>query len=394
MGGLPGYRRALGSLLAAAGVAGLAWGWPLVAQEAPVGGEAASGRPMEERSRAGGTPEAARAVERGLAYLARQQSPTTGSTGGSPYTEATTSLAGLAFLAGGAGFIRGAPIAHPGRPDGETSDGEVVAGCLRYVVGITDEETGFVSAGERGEDRPGRMHAHGYATLFMAESYGNVPTRLQPRLAGRLRAAVQLILDSQTERGGWGYRNAADRGFRRETADDEGSVTVTMVQALRAARDAGVDVPAERIEAALDYLRRSCVRTEGAFRYSLSMGVDRTSYELTAAAVSTLNAAGVYESEELRLGLRYLLGALRRVENPWRAAATFEWYGNLYAAQAFHQAGGEYWERYYPGVRDHLVREQRPDGHWENEQRGHEYATAVAILILRLPLGYLPIFQR
>jgi len=43
---------------------------------------------------------------------------------------------------------------------------------------------------------------------------------------------------AQTNRGGWGYVSANDGG-----GFDEGSVTVTQVQALRAARDAGVPVP-------------------------------------------------------------------------------------------------------------------------------------------------------
>ena len=114
-------------------------------------------------------------------------------------------------------------------------------------------------------------------------------------------------------------------------------------------------------------------------------------YELTAAAVSTLHSTGIYESQEAMRGLGYMRAAW--TENPWKASANFEYYGNFYAAQAVYQAGGEYWQGWFPKVRDYLVRQQAADGSWTSD-RGNVYATAVCVLILQIPYNYLPIFQR
>ena len=64
----------------------------------------------------------------------------------------------------------------------------------------------------------------------------------------------------------WGYVSAADgQGF------DEGSVTITQMQGLRAARNAGIAVPAKVIDNAKKYLEE-CTTEDGGVIYSLGMG--------------------------------------------------------------------------------------------------------------------------
>ena len=120
--------------------------------------------------------------------------------------------------------------------------------------------------------------------------------------------------------------------------------------------------------------------------------------------LSTLNAAGVYKSPgdrkgavELQRGFDYLRRELAaHASKPWYAAeAEHDFYANLYAAQTLYQDGGDLWADWYPKVRKHLLdkQQQRTDGSWES-RFGDELATAMALLILEVPLGYLPIFQR
>ena len=48
-------------------------------------------------------------------------------------------------------------------------------------------------------------------------------------------------------------------------------------------------------------------------------------------------------------------------------------------------------------LRDRLVRNQGSDGEWANNgysEAGPEYATAMAILVLQVPAGLLPIYQK
>ncbi|MGC4003655.1 MAG: hypothetical protein QM811_11225 [Pirellulales bacterium] len=72
---------------------------------------------------------------------------------------------------------------------------------------------------------------------------------------------------------------------------------------------------------------------------------------------------------------------------------THYFYGHYYAVQAMWQAGGEYWSRWYPAVREALVRRQLENGSW-NDPICNEYGTAMACVILQMPNTYLPIFQR
>jgi len=332
------------------------------------------------------TPGAEVAIANGLERLAALQSPLTGNVG-DKYKVATTSLAGLAFLASGDGYDRG-------------RYGRAIAGCVRYLLSDSIMKPVRSRPGQRfftdGETQ-GRMHAHGFATLFLAEVYGQ--TARDDEVRDALRGAVGAILESQTRLGGWGYHLLGEPEF----GEDEASVTITQIQALRAARNAGVYVPHDVIARALGYVKAS-LKSDGSCRYSLTMqGAEskRSSYELTAAAVATLNASGIYlgagglEEESLVRSLTFIRAGMRAAPTPWKAATDFEFYGNLYAAQAMFQATDEDWTYWFPKVRQHLLAKQRADGRWAEERNfGDAYATASALLMLQLPRRYLPIFQK
>jgi hypothetical protein len=81
----------------------------------------------------------------------------------------------------------------------------------------------------------------------------------------------------------------------------------------------------------------------------------RTTFELTAAAVSTLNAAGTYRSDKLDLALGYMRREMARHEKPTLACQNYYFYGNLYAAQAMFQAGGADWASWWKGAQEDLV---------------------------------------
>ena len=68
-------------------------------------------------------------------------------------------------------------------------------------------------------------------------------------------------------------------------------------------------------------------------------------------------------------------------------------YGHYYAAQAMYQAGGKNWTGYWIRLKRELLEFQFEDGRWQ-DLVGPNYATAMATLILQIPLRYLPIFQR
>lgn len=308
------------------------------------------------------TPAADRAIERGLAFLVSRQQKD-GSFGAGNYrgNAAVSALAGLALLSGGSTPDRG-PY------------GRQVALCVDYLL-ANARDSGFIVP--RGGASHGPMYGHGFATLFLAECYGMSP---RPELREKLSKAVKLIVNTQNKDGGWRYQP--------QRADADLSVTICEVMALRAARNAGLDVPKETIDRTIEYVKRS-QNADGGFMYMIQGG--ESDFARSAAGVVALHSAGVYEGPEVKKGLDYLMQFL-----PGRGVVRREryyYYGQYYAVQAMWQAGGNYWDRWYPAVRDDLIARQRKDGSWMSPI-SNDYATALACVVLQLPNNYLPIFQR
>lgn len=346
---------------------------------------------------------AARIAEDGLRYLASQQNDDRSFSveQGEDATRAqlaVTALASLAFMSGGSTMGRG-----PYK--------DQVRGSIEYLLDHqVDKPPPGQGAGRVGEmehgyfvvesDSTSKMHGHGFATLAVAQAYGTLSIdpsygesagpkarEDQRRMRRSLVAAVNLICRSQSEQGGWYYQPYDN--------DHEGSMTVLMVQALRASRNAGIEVPKSVIDRAIRYIHKSQRPEDGAFRYHLNS--PQVSFALTAAAVATLNAAGSYDTDVIDKGIEYM----RRhdpVLNPdqWQADQNFPYYGRLYAAQAYYVFHDRrLWEEWHRRIVRNLEnRQDQRTGHFEGGQYGRVYATAVSCLVLQLPFQYLPIFQR
>ncbi len=197
------------------------------------------------------TAEALRAVTKGLDYLATQQSADGSwiSGGGQAYPVAMAGLAGTAFLAHGNSPTRG-------------KYSRTVQGAVEFLVRCATP-TGLITG--PGQDNGIPMHGHGFALMFLASVYGMVTKEsLRRQVAETVRKAVALTSQGQSSQGGWTYIPGAG---------DEGSVTVTQVQALRAAQNAGFLVPKAVIEEAGRYLEK-CRTPEGGIQYSLRFGGD------------------------------------------------------------------------------------------------------------------------
>jgi hypothetical protein len=255
----------------------------------------------------------------------------------------------------------------------------------------SSETYGYVSAAG---DTLSRTHGHGFATLALAEAYSVSPRSDRgSRLQHALRAAVQRIEESQGVEGGWHYAPF-------KTAEHEGSVTICLVQGLRAARNAGLEVESEVIARAVDYVGR-LQNPDGSFRYSL--GIDRSSVALTAAAISTLNATGTYRGKVVEDGYDWIFRELvardepqdPRAQHILAGRAQYPFYERLYVAQAFWQhPRRQVFDEWMRGEAQRLLAAQEPDGSWKDDRYGASYATAMNCLVLALPEGMLPIFQR
>jgi len=309
------------------------------------------------------TPETERAIKNGLAWLAGTQNAD-GSFGSGNYRGniAVTSVAGLAFMASGS---------SPGRgPYGAQIDK-----ALSYVMANTSP-AGFVAVVSPSTHGP--MYSHGFGTLFLAEAYGITH---RPEIREKLQKAVRLIIDSQNNEGGWRYQPVK--------ADADLSVTICQINALRAARNAGLHVPKETVDAYIRYVKQS-QNADGGFRYMLLGGA--SAFPRSAAGVVAIQSAGDRDSKEVRDGLAYLRQFIAGIKLGNRYSHYY--YGHYYAAQAMWLRGGNDWAEWYPAIRNELLKRQSRQDFWTDNSICNEYGTAMALIILQIPNNYLPIFQR
>ncbi len=163
-------------------------------------------------------------------------------------------------------------------------------------------------------------------------------------------------------------------------------MTVTQVQALRSARNAGIEVPTKLLANSVDYLVK-CQNSDGGIRYSIQSG-QTSSVALTSAGVACFLMAGHYSDDHAKRAIDYLKKNL----NPKQSVGYHDFYTNFYGAQAMFQIGGESWSKYFPTIRDRLISQQNSDGSYRGDDVGSTYRTAMSTLILSLPYRYLPIF--
>ncbi|MDB5294625.1 MAG: Prenyltransferase [Phycisphaerales bacterium] len=350
----------------AAAVAGLGLS-PAAAQDAarPAKPAAAARKPAgiaDQANKVTGTEinDAQRkAVDRGLAWLAKRQGASDNfAQGGYSNHAGITALAGIAFMQAG-------NLPNRGRY------GKEVQNVLDYVL-ANCSRSGLITS----DNSSSPMYGHGFATLFLGEVYGMTPTE---EVKEKLQRAVGLIQKTQNAEGGWRYQPAP--------FDADISVTIAQIMALRAARDAGIKVEKDVIDKAVAYCRR-CQNADGGFNY-MANGVGGSAFPRSAAGVSALYYAGIFEGDELTRGLNYI-----KQFTPGRGSRNNEghyFYGQYYAVQANFLAGGEYWANWYPAVRNELCASQQQDGSWTGDF-SEDYATSMALIVLQMPNRYLPVY--
>ncbi len=288
----------------------------------PAAGTLAQPQPADSAKSAailpkGITPETKDAIDRGLAYLARTQSRQgawSNREGFGQYPVAMTSLAGLALLMDG----------------NTTTQGRYAEQVDRAARYLTDSATrsGLIARGD-GEGRP--MYGHGFGMLFLSQLYGMTEDgRRDRRLHDVLARGVQLTTRSQSRWGGWIY--TPDAG------GDEGSVTITQVQALRSCRNAGIAVPKVVIDDAMEYLAKS-QNPDGGIRYSLNQNRGGSRPAITAAAVCCWFNAGQYDNPRAKRALAYC----KRTINPRFVQSGHFYYAHLYFAQAMYVSRDADW---------------------------------------------------
>jgi len=347
-------------------------------------------------------------VRKGLEWLARNQARDGHlEASGGQYPITMTSLGGMAFLMEGStlregkyrdNIRRAADFLMSRAQKGGTNDG---------MIGNPN------IPGESGR----YMYGHGFSMLFLACIYGDEEDNdRRRRLEDILARAAKFSFNAQTVRetnrggkntkfGGWGYVSA-----KEGSNFDEGSVTITQVQALRAVRNAGIEVPPEAIQRAVVYLEE-CTNGEGGIIYQYGGGGGGDGRPaLTAAAIACGISAGDYFKEpSVQFVRKWFQFCQKRLGTLGGNRTGHDEYTHYYFAQAVYMLGDDGYLKLFPGAKeadtltwtkyrkeafDNLVRTQSADGSWTGGHVGPVFITSVHVCIMQLDKACLPIYQR
>ena len=277
-----------------------------------------------------------------------------------------------------------AAIGHT--PSDPTDEGRCMRDAIDFVLRPQHRDRN----GYFGRADGSQMYGHGITALMLTEMVGMGADEEQDgRIHEACKDAIRLIVRAQRvgkeqrHRGGWRYKP--------DSTDSDLSVTVWQLMALRAGKNAGLDVPKEVIDRAVAYVRRCYNPRRRGFAYEANSGDVR--FSTAAEGLLSMQVCGQYEADEVRRAADYLLERSPEQEKQWF------YYGLYYYAQGMAQRGGEHASTAKQSTSRVLLKRQARDGSWRthggNEGDGGPiYATSMALLSLSIHHNYLPIYQR
>lgn len=337
---------------------------------------------------------AERAVEAGLAWLARHQLSDGRWQLHEGYPDASlstlrtdagaTALALLAFLGAGQTHERG-------------THREVVDRGLKWLIGQQDPETGDLHDIRFDQGRYTTFYAHATGTLVLAEALAMTGDET---LRAPLERAVSHLLNAQHPKfGGWRYRPMTP------LMEADTSVTGLALVALHSARLAGVEVSLDDFARASGFLDR--VQQDGGarYRYQPSSPADSATSAVTSQALlGRLWMGWPANHPSLRRGEELLLASEGQPEWANGHRNVVAW---LFVAEFLNQYDQAAFAKWFPKVRDLVVSQQASRGSadirgsWHPTQprgtveefadnAGRLYITCLCVLLLETPYRHAP----
>jgi hypothetical protein len=304
-----------------------------------------------------------RAVDRGLSWLSSQQrhdgSFPTHETG----QPAVTSLCVLGYLARGH-----QPNVGLYAPEVDRAL-NFVSGCLQPNDLLSKHVPPSLDVSFQ-LNRPGHTAAYNHAIsgLMLCEVFGMVDQKTTARIRPIIEKAIERTLTLQLSRkrdpvdlGGWRYTSRTTDGH-----DSDLSVTSWQLLFLRSAKNAGFEVPAEVIDAAMSYVRRLYNPPSQTFKYAINYReADWTTRAMTGAGILSLSMGGQHETEMARKSGKWVLDQSFREYNNVVYINDSYHYGVFYCALGIFQLGPDYYTSYYPTVMSTLLANQQRQGNWQ-----------------------------
>ncbi|MCZ6602822.1 MAG: hypothetical protein O6952_07445, partial [Planctomycetota bacterium] len=235
------------------------------------------------------------------------------------------------------------------------------------------------------------VYSHAITTIALCEAYAL--SGEDSSLRASAQRAVDFCLRAQNPNFGWRY------GIRSD--DNDTSVTGWMVQALRAGREAGLDVPEGPFAGAINWVDRA-TSTKGPTGYRVPDG--KSSYLpaqdgkyievpcMTAVGMLTRLVCGQKKSGRILLKGRSLLD---KSLPEWTLGkmSTVNMYYWYYGTYVMHQVRGISWKRWNEAMQEALLPSQQkeggaagswdPIGEW-GIAGGRVYSTAIGVLTLEV----------
>jgi hypothetical protein len=316
----------------------------------------------------GGTPECEEAVMKCLNWLQSTQKPDGSWTGDHPV--AMTGLSLLAYLG------------HCETPQ-SPEYGETVLKAITYLTDVGMKNDGRLS--NKDATNIQWVYDHGIAAYALAEAY-TFCSQLKiviPNLDTVTKQAGDMIMQGQTDAGGWLYKFAPSGG-------GDNSVGFWQIQALKACKHTGLwptSKFSKTIRKALDWLEEVQGK-DGAIGYRND---SKRSPGLTGGGVLAFQMWDKGKSSAARKGVKWIS---KNTEFEWGNENSNLYY-HYYHAQAMINHGGEEWKDYNNLFRDVLVKAQNPDGSWTQGGIKHgpvnvHMATCLSVLMLEVYYRFLP----
>lgn len=305
--------------------------------------------------------------DRGLQYLVSKQSPSGEFTGGGDQGPGVTGMALMVLLASGEDPNFGLYSNNVRR-------------AVKHIISQQNASTGILG---------GSMYHHGFGMLGLAEAYGAVDDRelaasgeTKRRSIGQaLELAVRAAVTSQKKNslGAWRYSP--------DSTDADTSVSGAVLVGLLAARNAGVEVPDECIDKAINYYVKM-TSSAGQVGYSGGFGGFDESPARISIATLVYAVARRKDLPQYKATLAYLTQKLENSpNNNWLE------YARYYQAQALFQGDVQAWEKWNTLLVRQLKTNQAADGSFKS-QFGPTVGTSLSLLALALNYRFLPIYER
>lgn len=347
-------------------------------------------------SQAGETPDKYKpAIQKGLAWLVKQQNKD----GSWPARDsqsdvASSAMAGLALLMEGSTPAKGKYADNI-----KNASDWLVRNCQ------TGDDDGLFGRRDR-LDRTGYMLGQGYAVLFLASAYAredkadakDFSARLararQREVEDVLKRAVQFAAKAQAQSGGWCLTACKEA----QDLEDVGS-TLVQILALRAAQQAGFEIPKDTLTKAFAFLEK-LTTPQGGIPFS-SRNAGKSGSERPGLTIAAF--ASTFGAEQLKADL-----AKKWFKYAESTVTTRESYALFHYALALHALDDQgyaklfdkknpaiVWSKTRKKIFDEYTTSQSRDGSWtlRDWNPNPTFGAAIGLIVLQLDNDGVPIWR-